>query len=367
MRRLLRFVSAVALGIVLLAVPESAAAVAPVGLSVGNGRLYSYGNNPTNWFVDGRVYNPTPGHVTDVVVHVTFKNASNVVLGTADVPAGCHVMEDGDWKPFVSQVIRPAGTSIVSYTAQGTPTSALAHVVSAAGDVHVHDFTTARRWEGTKVNGPAHLGSVIVAGEEWIQPPQFYAGLVDLYDVDRVIEPDATDGIVCWEWKPTVGTHYLSYLDYEWVTVSPSLVWRFFNTRTGTHFYTADPAEKSDVINNLGWLFAYEGEAYSVNTGSPSNMRPLYRFYNTRAGTHFYTMDEGEKANVIANLSTIYSYDGPAYNVSSFPWYSRPVYRFYNARAGVHFYTADAAERDNVINNYGNVYAYEGPAFYLAY
>lgn len=35
-----------------------------------------------------------------------------------------------------------------------------------------------------------------------------------------------------------------------------------------------------------------------------------------RAGTHFHTADQGEKASVIANLGTIYRYEGPAFHIS---------------------------------------------------
>ena len=41
-------------------------------------------------------------------------------------------------------------------------------------------------------------------------------------------------------------------------------VYRFYNMRTGTHFYTADPAEKANVIATLGAVYHYEGVAYYV-------------------------------------------------------------------------------------------------------
>ena len=148
---------------------------------------------------------------------------------------------------------------------------------------------------------------------------------------------------------------------------SPSTVYRFYHRQNGTHFYTASEAEKTQVQNTLSGTYAYEGPAYGVNTASPSNMRPLYRFYNRRNGTHFYTASESEKTQVQNTLSGTYTYDGPAYKVSLFPWYSRPVYRFFNKAAGTHFYTASEAEKANVIATLSSIYTYEGPAFYLAY
>ncbi len=119
--------------------------------------------------------------------------------------------------------------------------------------------------------------------------------------------------------------------------------------------------------NTLGQIYTFEGPAYSVNTASPSNLHPLYRFYNRRNGTHFYTASEAEKTQVQNTLSGTYTYDGPAYKVSTFPWYSKAVHRFYNKAAGTHFYTASEAEKANVIATLGSIYSYEGPAFYLAY
>jgi Repeat of unknown function (DUF5648) len=43
-----------------------------------------------------------------------------------------------------------------------------------------------------------------------------------------------------------------------------------------------------------------------------------------------------------------------------------PVWRFYNFRTGTHFYTADLAEKANVENNMRNTYSPDGPGFYLA-
>ena len=39
-------------------------------------------------------------------------------------------------------------------------------------------------------------------------------------------------------------------------------VWRFFNVRTGTHFYTADPAEKANVQANLSAIYHLDGPAF---------------------------------------------------------------------------------------------------------
>ena len=70
---------------------------------------------------------------------------------------------------------------------------------------------------------------------------------------------------------------------------------------------------------------------------------------------------------MIATLSSTYSYDGPAYNVSTFQWFSKPVYRFYNRINGTHFYTADLAEATRVGPTLTATYNYEGIGYFLAY
>ncbi len=144
-------------------------------------------------------------------------------------------------------------------------------------------------------------------------------------------------------------------------------VYRFYNKKNGSHFYTASPAEKASVEANLSAIYRYEGVAYKVNNANPVNSQPLYRFYNKKNGSHFYTANAAEKASVEANLSAIYRYEGIAYKVSTSPTPgSTTVYRFFNKKNGSHFYTADPAEKDNVAATLSSVYTLEGPGFYLA-
>lgn len=142
-------------------------------------------------------------------------------------------------------------------------------------------------------------------------------------------------------------------------------VYRFYNKSTGTHFYTASEAERYTVIRKLAATYTYEGPAYWVNTANASNGAPLYRFYNRKKSTHFYTASEAEKQSVIATLSGTFTYEGPVYNVSSSAENATPMFRFYNRRAGTHFYTASAEERDSVVARLAGTYTYEGVAYYI--
>lgn len=147
--------------------------------------------------------------------------------------------------------------------------------------------------------------------------------------------------------------------------VNPVNVYRFYNMRTGTHFYTASADEKANVQQTLSSVLSFEGVAYTLDAASPVATQALYRFYNMSNGTHFYTANDVERDHVIANFGSTYRYEGVAYMVSPAPAAgTTPVYRFYNFRVGgAHFYTASVAERDSVIADLGSIYRYEGVAY----
>ena len=141
-------------------------------------------------------------------------------------------------------------------------------------------------------------------------------------------------------------------------------VFRFYNTKLGSHFYTVSAPEANTVQARYYDTFKYEGVAY-ISTPA-KNPNPLYRFFNMKNGAHFYTASEAEMANVRAKLSSTFKYEGPSYTVSLVPAAgSATVYRFFNTKNGTHFYTASVAERDAVRAKLASIYSYEGPNFYV--
>jgi hypothetical protein len=148
--------------------------------------------------------------------------------------------------------------------------------------------------------------------------------------------------------------------------VTPLNVYRFYNHRTGTHFYTASADEMASVERNWPNIYSFEGVAYTIDASSPDAKQALYRFYNSSTGAHFYTASDAERDAVIARWGNVFRYEGVAYMVSTVPVAGgAAVYRFYNATTRAHFYTASDAERDAVIARWGNVFSYEGIAFYV--
>jgi hypothetical protein len=146
-------------------------------------------------------------------------------------------------------------------------------------------------------------------------------------------------------------------------TLSP--VHRFFNTVAGTHFYTTSTDEAAWVMMNIP-VFNYEGMGYYTQASAGGSASPVYRLYTTYSGTHFYTIWGGEKDWIVANLPH-YRYEGIAYY--AYPQTAAgltPLYRFFNTIAGNHFFTVWDGERDWVIANLPH-YRYEGTAYYVKF
>jgi hypothetical protein len=141
-------------------------------------------------------------------------------------------------------------------------------------------------------------------------------------------------------------------------------VFRFYNTKTGAHFFTMSAQERDYVINTFPF-FSFEGNSFFAYPDADSTLKPVYRFYNQVNGTHFFTISPEERDYVIATWPTIFNYEGISWHASPTPrtgWV--PVYRFFNTITGTHFYTTSAAERDHVLATWSQ-FLFEGIAYYV--
>jgi hypothetical protein len=376
--------TALVLGTVLLILTPATAFAPPSTPYVSRSAVYPYTSGPnTQWMVDGEIYNgDTVDGYTDVRVTMRWRDASNVQLGAAiTFPADCREIANtsGENAAFFSWPVGtpPAGWTHVDFSVSGKPTVTPRITI---GLTPQSEWTTDpdgfRRRTFTVTNNQTFpITGLLFFGYETEGVDAGNGAFKDanayFNQLSVVLQPGQTSAefeIVFRNPPDSDGTtDIFHYQDCDAVRSNPVSVHRFYNLRTGTHFYTADPTEVNRVIATLGWLYRYEGVAYTVNQGSPSNSNPLYRFYDLRTGTHFYTADAAEANNIIATMGSTFHFDGPAYNVSPSPDYSQQVWRFYNYVTGTHFYTADPAERANVQANLYHLYQYEGPAFSLAY
>ncbi|MBD9662395.1 serine protease [Variovorax sp. VRV01] len=145
-------------------------------------------------------------------------------------------------------------------------------------------------------------------------------------------------------------------------TTVRTTIYRFYNTKTGAHFYTSNVPERDLVITKLH-EYSYEGPAFFAFGAAAPGTSPVYRFYNTRTGAHFYTIDEQERARVQGNWPW-YLFEGVAwYANTSQSSSATPMFRFYQTKVQTHFYTINASERDSIQQNLP-MYTYEGIAYF---
>ncbi|MEG4251976.1 hypothetical protein [Microcoleus sp. Pol10D4] len=140
---------------------------------------------------------------------------------------------------------------------------------------------------------------------------------------------------------------------------------RFFDKVAGGHFYTTDPTEKNDRLNNPA---RYQSEGDEFIAPAAGNAK-VQRFFNTASGTFFYTNKPSEVQFVRDNLPQFRA-DGDAFNsyntaVSG----AIPVFRFTNlarerenSQNITHFFTADPNQRRLVQGR--SDFRDEGVAFY---
>ena len=154
---------------------------------------------------------------------------------------------------------------------------------------------------------------------------------------------------------------------YKRIIPSPvrAPVYRFFNTLHGGHFYTINDNERDYIIENLPH-YSFEGIKFFVYDSQKANTKPVFRFFNTRTGIHLYTISEIERDYILGNLPH-YRYEGIkfyVYGPGIRPADTTAVYRFFHTQRGCHLYTTSEVERDYIIANMPQ-YAYEGIKFYV--
>lgn len=138
-------------------------------------------------------------------------------------------------------------------------------------------------------------------------------------------------------------------------------IFRFYNTGSGTHFFTSDAEEAFQVATTLPGL-RFEGTAFTTTADSVSGVG-VHRFYDSHANSHFYTAD-GEEAGRL-RLDAGFRYEGINHYAYEAADAGRDaVFRFYNTELGVHFYTTSVSERDSILQTLPQ-YRYEAIAYYV--
>lgn len=100
---------------------------------------------------------------------------------------------------------------------------------------------------------------------------------------------------------------------------NPVSVARFLRLDTGEHFYTASITERDYILQNMADNFRLEDSQAFLVAATPDYQfsQPVYRFLDTATGSHFFTASEGERDGLISGLPS-YRYEGVAF-------YARPT------------------------------------------
>ncbi|NBC32836.1 MAG: hypothetical protein GVY13_09205 [Alphaproteobacteria bacterium] len=141
-------------------------------------------------------------------------------------------------------------------------------------------------------------------------------------------------------------------------------VFRFFNTEALGHFFTIEASERDLVAQTLP-RFNPEGTGFRAlsHDSDAAEATDVFRFFNTQAGGHFFTTSPEERALVLDTLPQFRD-EGVGFDAFDEPVPGTvPVFRFFNTEAGGHFFTTSVEERDLVQATLPQ-YNFEGIGFY---
>ncbi|MBX9930154.1 MAG: matrixin family metalloprotease [Methylobacterium sp.] len=154
--------------------------------------------------------------------------------------------------------------------------------------------------------------------------------------------------------------------------VSPPLedltdpVFRFYDTNTQDHFYTASAVERDQIMRTIPH-YAYEGVAFEVPDDGAGTI-DVFRFYNTATQAHFFTSSEAERDQVIRTLPT-YQYEGVAFQAFASAAGTPDALvldRFFNTQSKMHHYSNGSESIGILAGKAGPGWVLEGPSFIVA-
>ena len=141
-------------------------------------------------------------------------------------------------------------------------------------------------------------------------------------------------------------------------------VYRFFDTKYGTHFFTASTGERDDILKTRPDLVNEGVGLTAIDPASKDpNAAPVFRFFDTKYGTHFFTASASERDQVMANRSDLTFEGAGFYEHTTQQAGDTPVYRFFDKNFGTHFYTGDGGERATILSTRPDLVD-EGIGFY---
>ena len=140
------------------------------------------------------------------------------------------------------------------------------------------------------------------------------------------------------------------------LSITPQTVYRFWSESSQSHFYTISEQEKEEIIKKYPpRVWNYEGPAFQAYPEQISDTNLVHRFYSLTNRKHFYTISDQEADKIKNNAypEAKFVYEGKAWfaNQAQVP-NTTPLHRFYSGPYKVHFYTINEQKKDYIIKNY---------------
>ena len=136
-------------------------------------------------------------------------------------------------------------------------------------------------------------------------------------------------------------------------------------TLYGAYFFSIYPGEVTMALaTNPNW--GLEGPAFWASLATGTDLHPVHRFRNKTNGSYLYSIYETERADIAANYSATFEYEGVAWHArqtTAIGWSA--LYRFRNKTNGTYLFSAYESEKDAIVANYPTVFELEGIAYYV--
>jgi Repeat of unknown function (DUF5648) len=113
-------------------------------------------------------------------------------------------------------------------------------------------------------------------------------------------------------------------------------------TLFGSYFFSIYPAEMANaLVLNPRWNL--EGTAFHASLGINPGLAPVYRFRNLINGSYLYTINDGEKNDILTNYTRFFTLEGVAWYASPVPAAGHsPLYRFRNLTNGTYLFRVES-------------------------
>jgi hypothetical protein len=161
-----------------------------------------------------------------------------------------------------------------------------------------------------------------------------------------------------------------NFADVTNVALTPTTidVYRFFDTSTGTHFYTDDPNERATILATRPDLVPEGTNGIGLTAVNPAgndpNAVPVYRFFDVTQGTQFMTASMAERDTIIATRpDLVYEPASTFYEHATAQAGDTAVYRYFDSNTGTHFYTDSPTEQATILQTRPDLLL-EGIGFY---